>query len=361
MKKYFIICAAALVAMAACSKVETVAPAASEITFKTLAVSTKALINPDGTAPAEDAFPATEKFSVFGYAGADAESIDYATPLMNNVTIAKIAGDWKAETGGPYLWPATGLAEFYAAYPAGAAAFDATAKKLSFTGMNLGSVIGTQTDPLVAVANGLSCAAKPTVPIVFKHITSQVVVMAYDATKTASIQGNIQIKKVEFINMNTQGDYLDGTTAGKGQWSNQNGVSTIEVFSGAEYLPVGIANESILSGGTFATAIDNSAAFVTVPSDLTAGKQQVKVTFSVRAYTINGYTYPAVADKTETIDLYDFNNNHEFACGKRYIYHIGISLDGANNEIMFAPTVLGWEDENIDGIVIDAVNGGLVI
>ena len=46
--------------------------------------------------------------------------------------------------------------------------------------------------------------------------------------------------------------------------------------------------------------------------------------------------------------------------GKRYVFHIGISMDGANNEIMFAPKVEGWVTEDISGITIDAVNAALL-
>ena len=38
------------------------------------------------------------------------------------------------------------------------------------------------------------------------------------------------------------------------------------------------------------------------------------------------------------------------------MFHLGLSLDGANNEIMFAPKVEGWETEDIDGITIDVIN-----
>ena len=35
-------------------------------------------------------------------------------------------------------------------------------------------------------------------------------------------------------------------------------------------------------------------------------------------------------------------------------------MDGANNEIMFAPSVSEWTNEDINGITIDAVNVGLL-
>lgn len=362
MKKTLTLAAVAIATLASCSKVE-VKSAQDTLSFNPQAITTKGLILPGFNKEDPDqAFPSTETFGVFAYV-----DNNYVTPLMNDIEIVNQNGDWKANSSTPYIWPDAGSADFYAYHPYSlTAAFNSTNKKIELTSVNLGATIGAQIDPLVASTIGQDCSTRPhpAVNLVFKHITSQVAITAYDATKAAALQGKIQLTGVEFINMSTEGDYVDGTTTGKGTWSSQNGISTITVFSGAEYLPVGIANESYLSSGSFAQSIDNSSAFVTIPCDVLektqAKAQAVKITYNVKEYKINGYTYPAVASKTETVYLHGFNSNNEFACGKRYVYHIGISLDGANNEIMFSPVVSGWENEDITGIVIDAVNGGLL-
>ena len=62
--------------------------------------------------------------------------------------------------------------------------------------------------------------------------------------------------------------------------------------------------------------------------------------------------HPARSGVTATVVITG-NANNEFACGKRYVYHLGFSLDGVNNEIMFSPTVSGWETEDIDNILFD--------
>ena len=174
------------------------------------------------------------------------------------------------------------------------------------------------------------------------------------------LQGKISIKSVVFKNMNTSGDYHEGTTVGKGEWTNINTVANFTSFSGSEVLST---TESYLSGGSFIASIDNSAAFVVVPAgitnDATTG-QAIDVTYSIAAYTINGFDYPATPNQTVTIPLYNKVSGNKFQNGKRYIFHIGISLDGANNEIMFSPEVVGWETEDIDGITIDAVNACLL-
>ena len=365
MKKITIF-ATAILALAACTKSEVLVEEAAPISFAPNALQTKALILPDGNSGTQLDFPTTESFNVFAFADLDGTGTDYetnyATPLMNDVNISYQGGDWKATTG-TYLWPATGTVDFYAYHPASInATFDTASdpKALSLTGISLGTSVGSQIDPLVASVLAQASASKPKVGLVFKHITSQIAATAFDATTTTSLQGKISIKSVVFKNLNTSGDYHEGTTVGKGEWTNINTVSNFTTFSGSEVLST---TESYLSGSSFIASIDNSAAFVVVPSgitnDATTG-QAIEVTYSIAAYTINGFDYPATPNQTVTIPLYGKVSANTFQNGKRYVFHIGISLDGANNEIMFSPKVDGWETEDIDGITIDAVNATLL-
>ena len=183
---------------------------------------------------------------------------------------------------------------------------------------------------------------------------------AFDATTTASLQGKISIEKVTFKNLHTSGDYTKSTTIGKGAWSNVNTLANFVSFQGSEVLGT---TESFLSGASFVSSIDNSAAFVVIPDNVvtgTAADQVIEVQYSIAAYTINGFDYPATSTQTVTIPLYARVSGNKFQNGKRYVFHIGISLDGANNEIMFSPLVEGWENEDISGITIDAVNATLL-
>lgn len=361
--KKVILFAAAIAAFVACSKNEAVVPEASPISFAPNALQTKALILPDSNSPEQLAFPTTESFNVFAFADiADGNGTNYATPLMNDVNISYQGGDWKATTG-TYLWPAMGTVDFYAYYPSSInATFLDTAdpKVLNLTGISLGTAVGTQIDPLIGYTLSQVSASKPTVQLVFKHITSQIAVTAFDATNTVSLQNKISIEKVVFKNMKTSGDYVDGTTSGKGVWSNINTNTDFTSFSGSEVLST---TESYLSNGSFIASIDNSAAFVVVPDNVvtgTAADQSIEVTYSIAAYSINGFDYPATPSQTVTIPLYGKVSGNKFQNGTRYVFHIGISLDGANNEIMFSPVVQGWKTEDISGITIDAVNAVLL-
>lgn len=361
MKKVIIIASAAL-ALAACSKNEVNMPEVSTIDFAPNALTTKALILPDSNAPEQLAFPTTESFNVFGFAALDGSTYNYTTPLMADVNISNQGGDWKA-TEGTYLWPATGVVDFYAYYPGTLNAdFDyATEPKgINLTGVSLGTAIGSQIDPLVATTLAQQATSKPQVSLVFKHITSQIAVTAFDATNTVSLQNKIFIEKVTFKNMHTSGDYTKSTTIGKGAWSNINTTADFVSFQGSEVLNT---TESFLSGSTFVASIDNSAAFVVIPENVvtgTAADQVIEVQYSISAYTINGFDYPATPTQTVEIPIYGRVIANKFQNSKRYIFHIGISLDGANNEIMFSPLVEGWVNEDIHGITIDAVNASLL-
>ena len=365
MKKLIII-AAAVAALVSCSKSEVFKAESSAISFAPNALSTKALILPDSDSPEQLAFPETEAFNVFAFADLDGAGnvyeYNYASPLMDDVEISHQGGDWKATTG-TYLWPATGNVDFYAYYPGTiTATFDSAnePKGLSLTGISLGTTVGSQIDPLVAATIAQVAANKPTVSLIFKHITSQIAVTAFDATTTVSLRDKISIEKVVFKNMKTSGDYREGSTVGKGAWSNINTNTDFTSFSGSEVLST---TESYLSAGAFSASIDNSAAFVVVPDNIvtgTANDQAIEVSYSIAAYTINGFDYPATPTQTVTIPLYGKVSANKFQNGKRYVFHVGISMDGANNEIMFAPKVEGWETEDIDGITIDAVNAALL-
>ena len=356
MKKIYIIAAAAL-ALAACSKTEVFAPVAGEIDFAPNALSTKALIE-------AGEFPTDQTFSVFAFADLDGTGSDYTTdytsPVMNDVEISYhtvgTSGDWKAKQG-TYLWPATGTVDFYAYYPSTlTATFDVSSnhKHLELSGVNLGNAIGQQNEPLVASILG---QMRQRVQLVFKHTVSQIAVTAFDATETAALQGKLSIKKVEFVNMKTTGRYVDGTTSGAGEWLEVNGSSSFVPFQGNKKLET---TENYLSNNSFSNSFDGSAAFVVIPEDIindvTTG-QAIKVTYSYPAFSWNDFDYPA-AEETVIVPLY--GRVSSFDNGKRYVFHLGISMDGANNEIMFSPSVDGWETIDVSGITIDALNVDLL-
>lgn len=349
---------------AACTKNEPMGTDLSPIGFSPMALQTKALILPGDTAPANNAFPVSESFNVFAFADLDgagtADATDYVKPLMNDVNISYQGDNWKA-TSGTYLWTATGTVDFYAYHPGNLTAgfVQEAPAGLSFTGINVGNEIGSQIDPMVARSMAQISTEKPVVPLVFKHITSQFAAKAFDATVTDALKGKIFIEKVEFKNMNTVGDYRDAESSGSGSWSNQGTPGNFILFEGSQRLA---EEASYVAGDRFSDAITNSSAFIAIPgivsdADDAAG---ILVTYSIDSYTLNGFVYPATESRTVRIPLYGRVSDNRLKNGRRYVFNIGISLDGAKNEILFAPTVDGWETESIDGITVDAFNGELL-
>lgn len=347
------------ITVASCSKNEVSTITDSPISFHPNALETKALILPSGNSPEQAAFPTNESFNVFAFADLDGAgtsySMDYASPLMNDVNISNVGGDWKA-TSGKYLWPAAGTCDFYAYYPASvAASFDTDVPAgISLSGVDLGSIVGNQSDPMVAATLSQVSSSKPMVNLVFKHISSQIAVTVFDATTNTELTGYIRLKEVHFKNMKTTGDYREGAMVGKGTWSNIAGSTDILLFQGNESVDTA---EKYLAVNTFADVIGNESAFVVVPEPVVAAGsvQSLEVTYSIDAFSLNGFNYPASPEKTVSVPLYGRISGNTLMPGKRYVFHIGISLDGADNEISFTPLVDGWETEDITGILIDAV------
>jgi hypothetical protein len=79
--------------------------------------------------------------------------------------------------------------------------------------------------------------------------------------------------------------------------------------------------------------------------------------YDIDEFTLNGQIYSARPNQKASVSLYDYNKNWEFKAGVRYVYHLGFSMNGANNEIRFEPVVSGWEQEDINDIVFDCFAG----
>ena len=346
MKKFFVIAAAAVVALASCTKNEVV-KISDEISFETMQVSTKGLIYPNNELGTLDVLPADAKFGVFAYVDG------VATPLMNDVEIAKIEGAWKANDGNVYIWPSEGMVDFTAYYPSSlAATYNTATAKVSLANVDLGSTIGSQVDPLVAVTNDQDAAVKPhkAVKLVFKHISSLIDLSVVDSTKTPALQNKIVLKKIEVLGVNTKGDYVDGTVTGKGTWTNVSEPATFVNYEGTYAVTTTAA---YTNGGQFAAASDGSSAFVVIPEVVTEGAKKIKVTYDIQEFKINGFPFEKKENCVAEIDFYNVVNNNMLQAGKKYIFHIAFSLDGLNNEILFEPVVDGWEVEE-HGLFIDA-------
>lgn len=280
---------------------------------------------------------------------------------MEDINISCQNGEWKA-TNGTFLWPSSGTVDFYAYYPeviSSDFSSDGEHPALKFYDVNLGNTVGSQIDPLIAVTLSQIASTKPVVNLVFKHATSQIAATVFDATTTPTLKGKISIQKVVCRNMATSGNYIDGTVPGKGEWTDMGGKSDIVLFSGNETL---LTEERYLSNTGLIDAINNNSAFVVIPGVITDGEESpsIDVTYSVSSYTNEGFTYPEMRNKTVSVPLYGSIENNRFLNGRRYVFHIGITLDGPKNEIQFTPSVDGWETEDVPGFTIGAINAEIL-
>lgn len=332
----------------------------SPIVFVPNAMETKALVLPDYTHPGSVDFPISESFNTYAFANLGA-GINYGSPLMDNINISYQNGNWKA-TEGTFLWPSSGTVDFYAYYPGyltSSILHEEESAYLMLQEVNLGNSVGFQIDPLIGVTLSQIASTKPIVNLVFKHATSQIAATVFDATATLALKGKISIQKVVFRNMATSGNYTDGTVPGKGEWSEVGGKTDIVLFSGNEVLQ---EEEMYLSTTTIENAISNNSAFVTIPGMLSSGEesQYIDITYSVSSFTNEGFTYPEMLNKTVSIPLYGNIENNRFFNGRRYVFHIGITLDGPKNEIQFTPSVDGWETEDVPGFTIGAIRAEIL-
>ena len=332
----------------------------SPIVFVPDALETKALVLPDYTHPGSVDFPISESFNTYAFANLG-KGVKYDAPLMEDINISCQNGEWKA-TNGTFLWPSSGTVDFYAYYPeviSSDFSSDGEHPALKFYDVNLGNTVGLQIDPLIGVTLSQIASTKPVVNLVFKHATSQIAATVFDATATPTLKGKISIQRVVFRNIMTRGNYIDGNVPGKGEWTAVGEKSDIVLFSGNEILQ---EDEMYLSSAGFESTISNNSAFVVIPGMLSSGdgSQSIDITYSVSSYTNEGFTYPEMRNKTVSVPLYDSIENNRLLNGRRYVFHIGITLDGPKNEIQFTPSVDGWETEDVPGFTIGAINAEIL-
>lgn len=350
MKKVLLF-AVSVALLTACTERESIKQD-NTIKFGVRTVATKALINPWGIAGDLVTFPQAESFGVY------ADAVDGAniSTLIDNGKVVYSSSDnvWRAtnpdDSSERYTWPSAGSVNFYGYYPYSDDAYIYTTpggeKRIYMPNVNVGNVIGSQTDPMVAVANNLQAQTRPTVNMVFKHATSQIVIMVKDVTNLEALKGLITLKEVKVGGLSFRGTYADATNIGKGTWSNLGVSESLTVFAGSCTIPTD--DEVYLKSNNLTSTKEESALFITIPRNLVDGEQVITVTYDIAEYTLGGNTYPAKSGVEKSVSLTNYNADAQFKPGVRYIYHLGFTMDKCSEEILFNPVVDGWEvEENI--------------
>lgn len=328
MKRVFLI-AAAVVALAACSKNE-VLPSSSinnEISFN-VAPRTKA---------APEAFDTHNVFASWAYYlpkgstwDARATGVTPQEYIVKRTISYQTDGTWK-ETGKTYYWPKDGGSLTFFAYSLNKGNLD-LASGSGFgcahdSGINgaIDLAANKNTDFMVAeiakdkTANE-SLNSINGVPTLFKHKLSKVAC----TVKTDKDYQNetFELKTIEFLNVSHYGSYGQLPT----EKITPSGTTVTQVYTSA--------TQEITST---ATAVANEDVVIYIPQTFADETAKIKVTYTITT-TVEGSTTPVV----QTVEReYPIKNQFdEWAMGKRYIFNLTFSLD----EITWAPAVEPWED-----------------
>ena len=275
---------AALVALSACTKTETVAPRNSEISFQTASYLTRVT----GTE-----FPKTETFGVFAW------TANTAGPyFMNDETVSYVTSEdlWKPST--TYYWPKGQSVDFVSYYPAHMSGITVGEQQIDYTGINVDAL---QQDIMYAdKAAGFSDNADEVddsvngytgVPAFFRHALAKVrveVILGYNYKKEDDGTETSWTATLDNFNLNgifTTGDcrlvLSDPAATGVVPWTKPADANGYNVWTpdGTEITPSEqIASPLALNTTTPVVAVQE---FFVLPQSLTAGQQTFNLRVSV--------------------------------------------------------------------------------
>lgn len=372
MKKYFVFAAAALTALASCSKVE-VDPTAQngpELTFKVAnyMASTKA-----GTT-ATAAFDTDETFGTFAiYTQSDYTNAGAGTVFMNNQEISFQAPDWKAK-GVTYYWPKTGKLSFvsYAPYISGTGAptftYDSQSQKdvLAINGYTVEKSIESQVAKAASFdANDLMYSTlrknqqsnedkhygdfstgADGVATLFHHMLSKVNVKVgvKEVDESSAYRYGAVVKSIAVNGIYVTGDYkntvLDGSI---GTWTPTGSV-------------IGTAENLYLDN---TTSFENNAAFTYSAS----GSKALYNGVAAKDFVSNYYVLPQTfSDETAklviTYDFYTLNKEDDTVISKESITETKYTTVALKNMMAGATRKDAWVENTIMTYTVTIAPGG---
>lgn len=342
MKRIILLAASTMAILAGCTRTEirSIADEPQQITFRT--IETKAA----------DDFLNTNKFYSYAYflpsgktwtaKSADAQEYIKGALIAFNTT----DNAWKAD-GATYYWPKQGSLTFFAwtdytDAPAPTLAGCAKDKGITFTAYS--AFDHKNKDLLVAdIAkdmdgkNNLTTHQgwKPGVPTVFHHVLSN---LAFKIKTNDNYAGaTYSLKSIKLKNISTKGDYAQGSpaaTAAENVWTGHVDVKDMPVFTSA-------AGQSVSSTAALLQPSTDDFSIV-LPQKFADTTPEIEIVYTI---TTN-YTGTAVVETvTETKPLKDIYTEG-WVSGKKYTLNIKLSL----NEILWDPSVEGWEDGAVTDI-----------
>ena len=344
MKKFFIIAAAAVVALAACTKnnVENTAP--KEISFKAVTAKnniTKAIINNTFYAPTDPAFGIWGLYQAENWAANHSSSVWVGTDASTEAQITYQTDTWKNAAGVDY-WPLSGSIVFMGYTPYAnvndKAAIAVADNKVTLTITDFQSSTGSYVDDLMwsdAVekskndtnydADGTNATTYDGVPIVFHHALSQIVVKAKTAEDYVAKGYTLTITGITM------------TIDDKATLTVADDLTAAPTVTWSE--PATDVEPIILANGTTALTTSYVAQgnpILVIPQTLTAAQDILHVTYKL---VHNGVESSVTKDINLTAGATEPLT--AFAANKKYNLNLLFTLD----EIKYSPDVVDWDAE----------------
>lgn len=363
MKKYIILAAAAVMALAACSKVESVPEANREINFQ---VANRIQTKATGAVYNNGAFGTYAWFN-----GTD--------DFMVNEQVDLIGGVWKTADH-TFYWPKTGSIDFISYSPFNGTSNTAgtvpavTKNSITYTDYTAADVDLMYADKVNCNKNVNEVTDSDTadsgyegVPTVFRHALAKLsfkikanFVTYTDATTNTTTSWDVTVTSAKISGFKTQGSCAlalntDGkswdkpvTTVGTvdyNVWTSLSGTSADQELVDATTYPTGVLLTT--------TPQDLAAANgYVIPQILETGAQKLDLTIHIKTYLSNGKTIEE--DFTPSIDIKDISSLKAWQMNENIVYTINIkpvayvsSYDDPNDVIItFDPAVADWT--NVD-------------
>jgi len=360
MKKYILFAAAAVMALAACSKVENVGGENREISFEVAnRLQTKAtgVLYDNGAFGTYAWFNATDEFMV-------------------NEQVDKSGGVWKT-VDHTFYWPKTGSIDFISYSP-----FDGTSNtagtvpavtktSITYTGVTAGSTDLMYADKVTCSSNVNEVTDSDTadsgfkgVPTVFRHALAKLsfkikatFVEYTDATTNTTTKWKVTVKSAKISGFKTTGDCAltwDATnkvwtkpvttvnSVDYNVWTNLSGTTTAQELVDATTYPSGVVLTT--------TAQDLAAANgYVIPQVLAADAQKLDLEIEIVTTLSNGKTI--TENFTPSLNIMDISSLKAWQMNQNIVYTIQIkptayesTYDDPNDVIItFDPAVADWD------------------
>ena len=364
MKKYIILAAAAVMALAACTKTEVAPESQKEISFQ---VANRLQTKAAGVVYSNGAFGTYAWFNA-------------ADDFMVNEQVDLSGGVWKT-VDHTFYWPKTGSIDFISYSPFVGTSDTpgtvpvVTSNQIKYTGLTAAATdimyadkvtvacaTGADTNDITDDAAGTTDSGYNGVPTLFRHALAKLsfkikanFVEWTDATTNTTTKWKVTVNSIKIAGFKTTGDCELNWNAGAWEkpvttvgstdynvWTNLSGTSTAQ-----ELLPSGTA--IVLT--TTAQDLDAANGYV-MPQILTAATQKLTMSIHIETTLSNGKTINE--DLTKEVDIKDISTLQAWEMNQNIVYTINIKptakADGPNGHdddpedviIKFDPAVADW-------------------